>query len=118
MRPLEWLFLFSFIPILLIPFVSQTWRHRWLIVAAPLTTLAGGIHVITEGWRIQIVPLYILAAIVLVSRLPVLLGREGRVRRRRGMLMSSVGALLLVLSGVLAGWLVPVIKLPAPTGPY
>jgi predicted dienelactone hydrolase len=34
------------------------------------------------------------------------------------MLLSSVGALLLVLSGILAGWLVPVIKLPDPTGPY
>src|SRR6266704_2721908 len=103
MRPLEWLFLFSFIPILLTPFVPQTWRRRWLIVAAPLPTLAGGLHVIAEGWRIQIAPLYILAAIVLVSRLPALLGREGTVRRRRGMLMSSMGALLLVLSGVLAG---------------
>jgi predicted dienelactone hydrolase len=118
MRPLEWLFLFSFLPILLTPFIPQTWRRRWLVVTVPLPTLMGGLHVIVEGWRIEIVPLYLLAGIVLVSRLPVLLGRESTVRRRRGMLMSSVGALLLVLSGVVAGWLVPVFKLPSPTGPY
>src|ERR1051326_3249045 len=118
MRPLEWFFLFSFLPILLTPFLPQTWRRRWLVVAVPLPTLMGGLHVIVEGWRIEIVPLYLFAVGVLVSRLPVLLGRESPVRRRRGVLMSSVGALLLVLSGVLAGWLVPVIELPSPTGPY
>ena len=64
------------------------------------------------------VPVYVLAALALASRLPVLLGREGTVLRGRGVSASSVIALLLVLGGVLAGWLLPVITLPQPTGPY
>jgi len=118
MRSLEWLFLSSFIPILLTPFIPQTWRRRWLIASAPLLALAGGLHLVAEGWRIQMIPLYLLAAMVLVIRGPELLGREGAARRGRGMLVSSACALILVLGGVLAGWLLPVITLPAPTGPY
>ncbi|MBC7811471.1 MAG: hypothetical protein H7175_10000, partial [Burkholderiales bacterium] len=118
MRPLEWFFSLSFIPILLIPFIPQTWRRRGLIAAALVLVLAGGVHLIFEGWRIQMIPLYFLAALVLLSRLPALLGRDGRVRRKRGMLTSIVNTMLLMLGVLLAGWLLPVVKLPEPTGPY
>ncbi|NOT04089.1 MAG: hypothetical protein HOP27_05775 [Anaerolineales bacterium] len=117
MRVFEWLFLLVFTPILLIPFIPHTWRRRWLIVSALLPILMGGIHLIAEGWRIQMAPLYMLAVLALAGRLPELLGREG-VRRGRGILVSGVTALFLIFSGLLAGWLLPVVTLPDPTGPY
>ena len=116
--PFGMVFSLSFIPILLIPFIPQTWRRRGLITSALLLLLVGGVHLIAEGWRIQMIPLYFLAALVLLSRLPGLLGREGRVRRRRGLLASIVNAMLLMLGVLLAGWLLPVVTLPEPTGPY
>jgi predicted dienelactone hydrolase len=118
LRPFEWLFLVSFIPALLLPFIPQPWRRRWLLAAAPLPALASAPHLAAEGWRTQMAPLYILAALVLASRLPALLGREGTVRRGRAMLASVATALILVLGGVLAGWLLPVVTLPEPTGSY
>jgi predicted dienelactone hydrolase len=118
MRVFEWLFLFSFIPILLTPLIPYSWQRRWLMVSVPLPTLIGGIHLIAEGWRIQMVPLYIFAVIVLVSRLPALLGRKGTAWRGYGVLANSAIVIFLVLSGVLAGWLLPVVTLPTPTGPY
>lgn len=47
-----------------------------------------------------------------------LLGREGTLRRWRGVLTSMVSALLIIGCGVLAGWMLPVVALPEPTGPY
>ncbi len=115
MRVFETLFLFSLVPILLIPY---TWQRRWWIVSALLPTLIGGIHLLVEGWRIQMVPLYILALLLLVYRLPALFDREVTAFRKREILMSSAMALFLALSGILAGWLLPVVTLPKPTGPY
>ena len=118
MRAGEWLFCLSFVPALLLPLIVQTWRRQGLIVTTLLPLVVGGIHLLAEGWRIQMLPLYMLAVLVLVCRLPVLVGREDRLRRGRGILLSSVTALLLVLGGILAGWLLPVVTLPTPTGPY
>jgi predicted dienelactone hydrolase len=117
MRSLEWVVLLSFVPIVLLPFVPQMWR-RWLSIAAPLPALACVVQVFVEGWRIQMAPLYVLAALVLAARLPALLGRVGTVSRARDVLASGATALIVVLGGVLAGWLLPVFTLPAPTGPY
>jgi predicted dienelactone hydrolase len=118
MRVFEWLFLFSFTPILLTPFIPGTWRRRWLMVSVPLPTLMAGIHLIAEGWRVQMVPLYIFAVLVLVSRLPALLRREGTAWRGYGLLANSAIVIFLVVCGVVAGWLLPIVKLPTPTGPY
>src|SRR5690606_14284552 len=100
MRPLEWLLLLSFAPVLLTPIIPQIWRRRWLEVFAPLSALVGVLHLVIEGWRIQMLPLFGLAALVLVSRVPALLGREGAVRRGRGILVSVVLALMIIPSGI------------------
>lgn len=118
MRAFEWLFTLSFIPALLLPFIPQSLRRGWLLTTIPLLVLAGALHLAIEGWRTQMVPLYILAALVLACRLPVLVRREGRVRRGRGLLVSGAATLSLIFGGVFAGWLLPVITLPQPTGPY
>ncbi len=109
MRVFESLFFVSLIPLVLTPFISDAWRHRLLMVSASMSTLLGAIHLIVEGWRIQMVPMYILAMLMLAFRL---------VSRRRERLVSSVMALFLALSVMLAGWLLPVVTLPKPTGPY
>src|SRR4029079_2854528 len=36
----------------------------------------------------------------------------------RGLLVSILSALIIIASGVFAAWLLPVIELPKPTGPY
>jgi predicted dienelactone hydrolase len=118
MRVFETLFLFSLVPILLLPFSLHRWQRGWRIVSTLLPMLVGGIHLIAEGWRIQMVPLYILAVLILAYRWPMLVGRADKMSRRRGILVSSAMALLLALCGVLAGWLLPVVTLPTPTGPY
>jgi len=56
MRLLEWLLLLLFVPFLLVPFISQTWRPRWRFASAPLPALAGGLHLVVEGWRVQMIP--------------------------------------------------------------
>jgi predicted dienelactone hydrolase len=118
MRVLEWLFLLSSIPVLLIPFIPHSRRHRWLIVSTLFPMLVGGLHLVVEGWRVQMLPLYFLTAIALVRWAPALLGRDSTAPRRRSMLVSGLHAMSLTLCGLLAGWLLPVVTLPNPTGPY
>lgn len=115
MRPFEWLLLLSFVPAVLLPFVPPTRRH-WRFLALLLPTGAVVLHLVAEGWRTQIVPLYILVILVLCRLM--MPGQVAGGRRRRGMLASSITALGLVFAGVFAGWLLPVITLPEPTGPY
>lgn len=117
MRPLEWLALLSFLPIVLLPAVSLDRRRTWLRVAAPLPLAASALQVFVAGWRSQMAPLYVLAAVVVLARLPELLGQPGLRRRRwRGVLASVATALLALAGGALAGWLLPVIALPDPPG--
>lgn len=118
MRFLEWLFVFSFVPVLLMPFIAERLRQRWLILSVFLPVSVSTGHLFVEGWRIQMIPLYVLAVLVLISRLPELLGREGKVRRKLGILVS-IGCTLVIVGAVVgAGWVLPVVRLPEPTGPY
>lgn len=116
MRAFEWLLLFSFTQILLTPFVPSKWHHRWLMASAPLPMLIAVIHLIAEGWRIQMVPLYVFAAIVLATRLP--LRSRAQAWRGYGRFAISAFVIFLVLCGVGAGWLMPIVTLPTPAGPY
>jgi predicted dienelactone hydrolase len=118
MRPLEWLLLFSFSPILLLPFIPQSWRSRWLVVSAPLPLFIAILHVIVEGWRIPLILVYLFAVVIFVVRLAEIFRRQPLIQRRRGILFSVVSVLGLILCSVLAGWLLPVVTLPETTGPY
>lgn len=118
MRPLEWLVFVSFFPALLVPFSPPKARRLWLFVAALLPVFITLFHLVVEGWRIQMLPFYGLALLGLSGRLPAILRPESPVRRRRGILLSVITALLLAGALLGAGWLLPVITLPAPTGPY
>ncbi|UQN09448.1 hypothetical protein [Deinococcus sp. QL22] len=77
-----------------------------------LATLA---HVVFEGWRIHMVPLYLLAALLLLSRLR-LRDRALKVGHPRLRLLGT--GVVLALAGAFPAWLLPVVTLPAPTGRY
>lgn len=118
MRPLEWILLLSFIPVLLVPALSTQWRRRWLFLFVPLPVGVAIIHLLIEGWRVQMIPVYVLAVLVFISRIPALRKDANPVHRRRGIAVSVLLGLCLLVCGVAAGWLLPVAKFPEPTGPY
>lgn len=119
MRPLEWLLVLSFAFVLVLPFVPHSWRRRWLVVIATvLPTMVGLFQLSVEGWRVQIVPLYVLSILIVIGRIPDLLGQRKTLQRRRGILVAGMVALTVSSTIVLAGVLLPVVVLPEPTGPY
>ena len=130
MRVLEWLFCLSFIPAVVLPFVGfipPYWRPRLSRLVAPLPTLTGVLHIVVEGWRIQMVPLYVLAAVILLGWLLMgwprkfmlpSLSSPSTLPRSIYILLNGVAVLWLVLGGILAGWGMPVVKLPQSAGPY
>ena len=118
MRPFEWLFVLSFVPVVLLPFIPHGRRRRWLIVAVSLPAVACMTHIGFEGWRTQMVPLYVLTVLALASGLFALRRRANTWSLRSAMVASGATGLAVVLTGALAGWLLPVVKLPEPTGPH
>lgn len=118
MRLLEWILALSVFPLLVASLMPQRWQSRWLLVFVPLLVIVGGLHLLVEGWRVQMIPIYLLALLWLMSKTPALLGREGAMRRRRWLWLNGMGGVALVGAMFFAGWLLPVLKLPAPTGPY
>src|SRR4051794_32709414 len=108
MRPLEWFVIISFVPIVLTPLIRSSWRRRWLFAAALLPVLVCALHVIVEGWRSQMAPLYFLAVLVFAIALPTSLGR-GWAAPRRPVLASVAIAAIVIGAGVFAGWLLPVV---------
>lgn len=118
LRPLEWLLLLSFLPTLLVPYLPIARQlNRWWVVAAILPLIASLPHLLVEGWRTQMIPLYFLAITVGGFRL---FARRHTSPERRNPRMLGNHLLLLVvgMSALLPGWLLPIVSLPAPTGPY
>lgn len=114
MRSLEWLFFLSFVPAFCSPFLSLFRQQRFRYVTALLPVFAGLLHLIFEGWRTQMIPLYLLAVF---TALTLLLGRDP-LPHKPSLLVGSGAALLYVTGSLLSAWLLPVTPLPAPTGPY
>src|SRR4051812_28351312 len=112
MRLFEWLFCLSFVPMLVLPFISQWWRQRGLLVATLFPVLAIVPHLAIEGWRTQMIPLYMLAVLMVVGRMRAVLNRTNAAPRKRDTFSSAAIALTLVLGGTFAGWILPVITLP------
>jgi predicted dienelactone hydrolase len=112
MRPFEWLLFLSFIPT---PLLVYTWRRpsRWHRAAAFLPLLSGIVHLAIEGWRFQMIPLYALALLLMTTALS---RRTAPPRLNRW--FYSIYTFIFLGGGLVAGWLLPVLTLPDPTGPY
>jgi len=83
--------------------------------ALNIVLLAG--HFLSEGWRWQMLPLYLLVLIVFLASLPNLYLEKGKQPPPRPNWICSLGlALLLALSAALPT-LLPVPSIPAPGGP-
>jgi dienelactone hydrolase len=118
MRVLEWIFLLSCLPVLLLPHLSLVRGRRWFSVSlALLPLLVGLLHIVLEGWRTQMIPLYALAALIVVRRMIGLRGK-GSPRRSPNVFLTGGLVVAIVVSGLLPGWLLPVFALPEPSGPY
>ena len=114
MRPLEWCLVFAFLPLNLLAFGPPARRRYWRPLSVT-PALVAVLQVVLEGWRWQLIPLYLLAAAIPL----VAIARRGKPLARWLRLATGVVLAGVVLgSAVLAGWVLPVITLPTPTGPY
>jgi predicted dienelactone hydrolase len=118
MRPLEWVVLLSFVPCIVAMVLSDSRQGKALLVSAFLRLVASVIQIGVSGWRAQMIPLYLLALLVGASRVPPMLGRSGPAYRQRQIVGSVMLAAAVLAGGIGAGWVLPVISLPQPTGPY
>jgi len=121
MRVLEILILFSLLASLIRYLIPPSSRPRWLAWLPLLTALVALAHLALEGYRWQMVPAYGLALLLLLLNLPQLLTRRLPVTRtatRVGtIVVTGIGLFFLALAAALPA-LIPVFRLPQPTGPY
>jgi predicted dienelactone hydrolase len=105
-------------PVLVWPLLS--WRRpRWLdfLPLAALTVML--IHLFVEGYRWQMIPAYVLIALVFLVYLPRLgSAPKGTKKRSAWSIASGIGALLIWLLALALATLLPVPQLPEVTGPY
>ena len=87
-------------------------RLAAVLEGAALTALV--LHLVSEGFRWQMIPLYLLTLALVSWGLAVPNGSP----QRRWPVGKTLGGLLLVALAVLLPVLLPVPRLPAPTGPY
>lgn len=88
--------------------------------AAFFLMLLGGIviaHLVYEGEHWQIVPLYIAIFVLLITSTNILLGAY-RGSLGPGFRVVGGGVLALVLAAAAVSWIVPMFRLPRPTGPH
>ena len=108
MRPLE-----ISIPVLLA--VYLIWRHPrplWIQLLPLLTLVIALIHIPVEGYRWQMIPLYALTAILTTSSLIKIFG-TGDWKP-----IASYLTLMLVIIATALPTLLPVPRIPTPSGPY
>ncbi len=124
MRPLEGLTLLSILFSLLAYLVPVSKRPRWLYLLPAVAALFVGIHLLVEGYRWQMVPAYVISAVMVVGMVRGILQkadpqREAPTRRRRIAAIIGVvlGCLVLALAAVLTS-ILPVFRLPEPSGPH
>ena len=82
------------------------------------------LHFLIEGWRWQMIPAYLVGAVILIiSAAKKFLERDAKDQPRKWfrtalkVLLSGAAILLVLLSGILS-WAFPVFQLPVPTGPH
>jgi predicted dienelactone hydrolase len=117
-RLFELLLLISFVPAIVVPFLPLAARPRWLRVAAALLpVLIFALHAALEGLRVQMLPAYVLTVLVLALQASALSGAPER-QSVIGRIGAGALALLVILNGIIAGWLFGIPVLPQATGAY
>ena len=107
--------------VLVIPRLRTT--RGLMMFAPPLTAVIAGVQILVEGPRWQMVPAYVLTAVLLIIWLlrMVVPGKSWFKRRaaRRFVVWPSVAASVLVLvTSIILPIALPVFHFPKPTGPY
>jgi predicted dienelactone hydrolase len=121
MRPLEIVLSIANLLALVAAAVPRFGAMSWTRQLAPLALAVAVVQVLVEGARWQMVPAYVLSALLVVVRLarghtPLAL-EHGIAARAAVGLVVGLGALWLALSIALPT-LIPVFRFPRPTGPY
>lgn len=118
MRPLEIVITVLLLVFFAVPLLPPARRSRWLeglpLLAAGLTIL----HLIIEGYRWQMLPLYLLVAIsMLLAAFRLARSRPQPPPAWRRVSAALLGLALVALAAALPV-LFPIPQLPAPSGPY
>ncbi|MGH8250030.1 MAG: alpha/beta hydrolase family protein [Steroidobacteraceae bacterium] len=129
MRILEVLLLAALLPTLFSLFMAKPARPRWLRCLPALGLVLLALHLLTEGYRWQMVPAYALTVLFLLSSARTLM-REKAIAGSSPHTPSAspwrtavriTGAVLGILAFILAALIptvMPVFELPEPTGPF
>jgi predicted dienelactone hydrolase len=93
-------------------------KPRWLAFVPSATLGLILVHLVVEQYRWQMVPVYLLSAVIfLLSLRRMREPASASPRRWRAVLLSALGVLVLLIVGA-PPVLFPVPRLPVPTGPY
>jgi predicted dienelactone hydrolase len=124
MRLFETLTLITLLLSLLSFFVSRGKRPRWMAFLPSLAVLLVLAHLALEGYRWQMVPAYALTVLTFLSTVRAIMqgtdlkGKpSARGRRALTIIGTVLGLLVLIVAAALPA-LLPVFRLPEPTGPY
>lgn len=122
MRPLEIITLGALAVVLVVMAIPGSKRPRWLRLLPAFSAIIILLQVFIEGYRWQMVPAYILGAIVFLAGLATLIwGRRPAGKSRWVSRTQMIGSLL----GLAVVWIaielcvqVPVFRMPVPSGPH
>jgi predicted dienelactone hydrolase len=124
MRLFETLTLITLLLSLLSFFVSRGKRPRWMAFLPSLAVLLVLAHLVLEGYRWQMVPAYVLTVLTFLSTVRAimqgtdLMGKPSSRGRRALTIIGTVLDLLVLIVAAALPALLPVFRLPEPTGPY
>jgi len=104
-------------------FIPRKRRPRFLIFIPPLAALLAFVHIVFESYRFQMVPAYVLTAVLLVVSVFQVKGKAkeqepvSKGRKALGIIVACFGLLFFLIAALLPA-LMPVVDLPSPSGPH
>ena len=119
MRPLEVLLAFLLLPWFLWPVLSNNKQPKWLAGLPVAAGIVLPVHLALEGYRWQMLPMYALIFLSILAAVSLLLRRYSMPIRHGCLpILGSLLSLLLYLLAAALPVLVPIPRLPQPSGPY
>jgi hypothetical protein len=119
MRPFEIVIFCILIPYLIWPLMSGL-KRTWLINCLPmLGMLVTGLHLLLEKYRWQMIPLYALVTFCcLTGTFRLVHPSLGRIKHISWARIGAISSLLVLFAATLLPFLLPVPRVPNPSGPY